>query len=120
MMSRPSRWQGFPRGRSRKRDISVESATTELTVPARLPGLDVAERIEAPRVASGHWLERASHKRLMVVSGRSNPDLAQKIADRLGIKLGDVTLETFAMGETYCRYEESIRGADLFLVQTGC
>ena len=56
----------------------------------------------------------------MLFSGRSNPELAQKIAERLGIELGEITLKTFANGETYCRYEESIRGADLFLVQTGC
>ncbi|MGH3102793.1 MAG: ribose-phosphate diphosphokinase [Gaiellaceae bacterium] len=55
----------------------------------------------------------------MLFSGRSNPDLAQKIAERLGIELGEATVKTFANGETYCRYEESIRGADLFLVQTG-
>ncbi|MBV8563751.1 MAG: ribose-phosphate pyrophosphokinase [Actinobacteria bacterium] len=55
----------------------------------------------------------------MVFSGRSHPDLAQSIAEKLGVELGDVELETFANGETYCRYGESIRGADVFLVQTG-
>src|SRR6185437_12951437 len=33
---------------------------------------------------------------------------------------GEVTTETFANGETYCRYDESIRGVDLFVIQTGC
>ena len=56
----------------------------------------------------------------MLFSGRSNPDLAIRIGERLGVELGEVTLKTFANGETYCRYEESVRGADLFLVQTGC
>jgi len=42
------------------------------------------------------------------------------IAQQLGLDLGDVVLDTFKNGETYCRYEESIRGADVFLVQTGC
>jgi ribose-phosphate pyrophosphokinase len=55
----------------------------------------------------------------MLFSGRSHPDLAQRIADKLAIQLGDITLRTFANGETYCRYEESVRGADMFLVQTG-
>jgi ribose-phosphate pyrophosphokinase len=36
------------------------------------------------------------------------------------VELGEIELTTFANGETYCRYGESIRGADLFLVQTGC
>jgi ribose-phosphate pyrophosphokinase len=56
----------------------------------------------------------------MLFAGRSNPELAAKIGERLGVQLGEVTLKTFANGETYCRYEESVRGADLFLVQTGC
>ena len=56
----------------------------------------------------------------MLFAGRSNVDLAQKISERLGVELGAVELKTFANGETYCRYEESIRGADVFLIQTGC
>jgi ribose-phosphate pyrophosphokinase len=59
-------------------------------------------------------------KRLMVVSGRGNPELAAKIASKLGVELGDVTLRTFANGEVYCRYGESIRGADVFIVQPTC
>ena len=58
------------------------------------------------------------NKRLTLVSGRSNPELAARIAKHLGCELGGVTLETFASGETYCRYEDSIRGADMFIVQT--
>ena len=55
----------------------------------------------------------------MVFSGRSHPGLAQRIAEHLGVELGEIELETFANGETYCSYRESIRGADVFLVQTG-
>jgi ribose-phosphate pyrophosphokinase len=92
------------------------STTTEL---ARLPGLE-AVTAEHPRPEPGHWLERGPQKRLMVFSGRSHPELATRIADHLGVELGDIELTSFANGETYCRYLESIRGADLFLVQTGC
>ena len=59
-------------------------------------------------------------KRLMLFSGRANPELAAKIADKLGVDLGPVTLKTFSNGEVYCRFEESIRGADVFLVQPTC
>jgi ribose-phosphate pyrophosphokinase len=69
--------------------------------------------------AQGHWIERGPQKRLMVFSGRSHPDLAQSIATQLGLELGGIELETFMNDETYCRYKESIRGADVFLVQTG-
>lgn len=62
--------------------------------------------------------ERPSSKRLMVFSGRSNEDLAQRICERLGVQLGGTTLKTFANGEIYARFEESVRGADVFLVQS--
>ncbi len=59
-------------------------------------------------------------KRLMLFSGRSNRGLAGRIADRLGVTLGQVTTKTFANGEVYCRYGESVRGADVFIVQPIC
>ena len=61
-----------------------------------------------------------SDKRLMLVAGRANPELAAKIASKLGVHLAGVTLKTFANGEVYCRYEESVRGADVFIVQPTC
>ena len=57
-------------------------------------------------------------KRLMVFGGRASLDLAAKIAGKLDVDLGQVDLRTFADGEVYCRYNESIRGADVFLVQS--
>ena len=83
-----------------------------------LPGLDgVAEQAQPE---PGHWIERGPQKRLMVFAGRSHPELAQRIAQHLGVELGGIELTSFANGESYCRYLESIRGADVFLVQTGC
>src|SRR5665811_1870707 len=57
---------------------------------------------------------------MMVFGGRSSMELAAKVAGKLSLDLGQVTLKTFANGEVYCRYEESIRGADVFLVQSTC
>jgi ribose-phosphate pyrophosphokinase len=91
----------------------VESGTIEQA----LPGLETdATRVQ---MTTGHALPLAPQKRLMVFSGRSHPELAAKIAERLGVELGEIELTTFPNGETYCRYCESVRGADLFLVQTG-
>ena len=59
-------------------------------------------------------------KRMMVFGGRSSRELAAKVAGKLDLDLGQVTLKTFANGEVYCRYEESIRGADVFIVQSTC
>ena len=94
--------------------MSVETTTTELA----LPGLEAAAAKAEP--LPGHWLERGPQKRLMLFSGRSHPALAERIGERLGVELGEARFTTFANGETYCRYEESIRGADVFVVQTGC
>ena len=59
-------------------------------------------------------------KRAMVFGGRSSQALAGKIAAKLALSVGDVTLKTFSDGEIYGRYEESISGADVFLVQSTC
>jgi ribose-phosphate pyrophosphokinase len=67
-----------------------------------------------------NYLHSPYDKRLMVFSGRANPELGAKIAGKLGVDLGPVTLKTFSSGEVYCRYEESIRGADVFIVQPIC
>ena len=92
----------------------MESGTIEQT----LPGLE-GDR-SRPEVTTGHAIPLTPQKRLMMFAGRSHGDLAEKIAERLGVQLGEIELETFANGETYCRYCESIRGADVFLLQTGC
>ena len=65
-------------------------------------------------------LRRDYDKRLMLVSGRANPELAARIADKLGVQLSQAHVKTFANGEVYCRYEESVRGADVFIVQPTC
>lgn len=63
-------------------------------------------------------MELITKKRLMLFSGRANVPLAQEIAENLGVPLGEVELSTFANGELYCRFGESIRGADVFIVQS--
>jgi len=68
---------------------------------------------------AGH-MRRTPHRSLMVFSGRANPELRAKIAEKLGVKLGKVAIKTFADGEIYVKYRESIRGADVFIVQPTC
>jgi ribose-phosphate pyrophosphokinase len=65
-------------------------------------------------------MRRDYDKRLMLVSGRANPALAARIADKLGVELSEVNTKTFDNGEVYCRYGESVRGADVFIVQPTC
>lgn len=53
-----------------------------------------------------------------VVAGRSNPNLAKRIVDYIGIELTDVTIKNFKDGEIWVKYEENIRGVDLFIIQS--
>ena len=55
--------------------------------------------------------------KLKIFSGRSNPELASKIAISAGCKLGVMAIKTFSDGEIWVKYEENIRGYDVFLIQ---
>jgi ribose-phosphate pyrophosphokinase len=63
-------------------------------------------------------MELITKKKLHLVAGRSNPELAQEIADHLGVPLGDPNLSEFANGEIHSRFAENVRGADVFIIQT--
>ena len=56
--------------------------------------------------------------RLALVSGETHPQLAKDIADELGTKLDPVDLKTFANTENYVRFQESVRGSDVFVLQS--
>ncbi len=68
---------------------------------------------------NGH-LEQTAEKKLVLFSGRGYPELAERIGGRLDISLGEVDLRSFSGGEVYARYRESIRGSDVFVVQSLC
>jgi ribose-phosphate pyrophosphokinase len=57
-------------------------------------------------------------KRLVIVSGRAHPQLAIDIAEELGSELVHTDARTFANGEIYARYDESVRGCDAFVIQS--
>ncbi|HEY8547160.1 MAG TPA: ribose-phosphate diphosphokinase [Acidimicrobiales bacterium] len=63
-------------------------------------------------------IESADHRKLHVVSGRANEPLARDIARHLGIELGETHLGNFANGELHCRFGESVRGMDVFIIQS--
>ncbi len=65
-------------------------------------------------------MELIPKKRLLLLSGRSNLPLARDIAAHLGVELGETNLSEFADGEIHCRFGESIRGSDCFIIQTHC
>jgi len=57
-------------------------------------------------------------KRLVLISGRAHPELAQAVADELGCELVPTSAYDFANGELYVRFGESVRGADAFVLQS--
>jgi ribose-phosphate pyrophosphokinase len=63
-------------------------------------------------------VEIVTKKKLMLFSGTTHPALAQEIADHLGIVVSPCKISRFASGEIYVRAEDSVRGADVFVVQT--
>jgi ribose-phosphate pyrophosphokinase len=63
-------------------------------------------------------LTTSSEKRLMLVSGRAYPELAVEVAECLGIEPTPTKLYDFANGEIFVRYMESIRGCDVFVLQS--
>jgi ribose-phosphate pyrophosphokinase len=57
-------------------------------------------------------------RRLELFGGRSHPRLTEQIAAELGVKLGEAHLREFADGEVHCRFASSVRGSDVFILQT--
>jgi ribose-phosphate pyrophosphokinase len=63
-------------------------------------------------------MELITKKRLHLISGRSNLPLAEEIAAHLDVQLDEPNLAEFANGEIHCRFAESVRGGDVFIVQS--
>src|SRR5690554_5472938 len=63
-------------------------------------------------------MELVTKKRLHLLSGRAHFPLAEEIAELLGEKLGETNLANFANGEIHCKFGESIRGTDVFIIQS--
>jgi ribose-phosphate pyrophosphokinase len=75
-------------------------------------------RGEATVVDSQGVREVMTRKRMMVFSGTTHPTLADEIAEHLGIKLCEARIRRFSDGEIYFRSNESVRGADVFVIQS--
>ncbi|MEY4174252.1 MAG: phosphoribosylpyrophosphate synthase [Actinomycetota bacterium] len=65
-------------------------------------------------------MEKVTTKRMSLYSGRTHPALAEEVAMHLDAELGNPNIVQFANGEIRCRFGESIRGSDVFIMQTHC
>src|SRR3954452_23126123 len=63
-------------------------------------------------------MELVTKKRMLLFSGRAHRELAHEIATELGVTLGEPNIRAFKNGELYCRFDESVRGSDVFIIQT--
>ena len=63
-------------------------------------------------------IEKSASKTLVIASGRAHQDLAQEVAEILGTEVVPTTAYDFANGETFVRYERSVRGVDAFIIQS--
>ncbi len=61
---------------------------------------------------------QTSQKRLVLIGGRSHPELSEHVAKELGVELVDTQAYDFANGEIFVRFEESVRGCDAFVLQS--
>ncbi|MDR0533982.1 MAG: ribose-phosphate pyrophosphokinase [Verrucomicrobiales bacterium] len=59
-------------------------------------------------------------KQLQIFTGSANKELAQAIAGFVGVRLGDATVTCFPDGESFVKFEDNIRGNDVFIVQPTC
>lgn len=62
----------------------------------------------------------SSRKRLKIFTGNANPELAEEIAQYLGVSVGDAKCTRFCDGEIQVKINESVRGADVFIIQPTC
>ncbi len=63
-----------------------------------------------------NWID--NQKNLMLFAGRAHPELAEQVSKELGIQVTPQTARDFANGETFVRFEESVRGSDAFVLQS--
>src|ERR687896_467184 len=63
-------------------------------------------------------MKATGEKKLMLFSGRAYPELAKEVGDNLGIEPTPTSAYDFANGETFVRFDESVRGSDAFVIQS--
>ena len=90
----------------------------------RTPGFGPGSRGSSPCTPAKiiyHWFKKNLMKEtLKIFSGRSNLTLSKGIVEHLGLGLGKVTIRTFSDGELWVKFEENIRGNDVFIIQSTC
>lgn len=80
----------------------------------------IRENTATPRLERIHKNTTFTSRSMKLFSGSANRPLAEEIADYLGTELGTVKIANFSDGEIYCQIQESVRGADVYVIQSLC
>merc|ERR1711983_142984 len=91
-----------------------------LVAPFLLPSLALEESVHIQKNDTGEVDLKGRMPNIKVFSGSSHPDLTQKLCDRLGIEPGKVITKKFSNMETSVEIGESVRGEDIYILQSGC
>ncbi|HTW60242.1 MAG TPA: ribose-phosphate pyrophosphokinase [Terracidiphilus sp.] len=86
--------------------------------PAQDPAAKAKDAKPAPERKRSRNL--SEDKRFKLFSGTANPELARKIGEHIGVKVGETKLQRFADGEVFFQLLENVRGVDVFVVQPTC
>jgi ribose-phosphate pyrophosphokinase len=80
--------------------------------------LVAAHRERIIGIGRGNAMETVTTKKLHLFAGRHNVELAGLVANHLSVKVTEAHVSQFASGETHCRFAESVRGSDVFIIQS--
>jgi ribose-phosphate pyrophosphokinase len=67
---------------------------------------------------TGRLIMHSNGKKIKIVTGNSNPELASKIANELGLPVADAEVKTFSDGEISVNFNETVRGVDVYVIQS--
>jgi ribose-phosphate pyrophosphokinase len=91
--------------------------------PLKAGQVEIAKAKETPKAPSPERKRSrnlSEDKRFKLFSGTANPELARRVAEHVGVKVGEAKLQRFADGEVYFQLLENVRGVDVFVVQPTC
>ncbi|XP_044501117.1 ribose-phosphate pyrophosphokinase 1-like isoform X2 [Mangifera indica] len=95
----------------------------KLSFPNGKPNIPILNERTLPKFLESARMEKTvsrTNTRLKLFSGTANPALSQEIAWYMGLELGKINIKRFADGEIYVQLQESVRGCDVYLVQSTC
>ena len=115
---RSATWTAGSQAQPRRAPQAAEAAAASRAPRARRQPTRLESRAPRRKAERVRAIKITGQKRLVLVSGRAHPQLAEDIAAELDTELVHTDARTFANGEIYARFDESVRGCDAFVIQS--